>query len=118
MNNIKVSKNFKLREFECKDGSHLVKIDSKLVTKLQKLRDLVGKPIIINSAYRTPSHNKKVKGSPKSQHLLGKAVDIHVNGISPKNLAKYAEKAGFDGIGTYKTFIHVDVRGKRARWQG
>lgn len=117
MNNIKISKNFKLKEFECKDGSHLVKIDSNLVTKLQKLRDLIGKPIIINSAYRTPSHNKKVNGSPTSQHLLGKAVDIRVNGISPDTLAKYAEKVGFDGIGIYKNFVHVDVRGKKARWR-
>jgi len=116
MNNIKVSKNFRLREFQCKDGSQLVKVDSKLVTRLQKLRDRIKKPIYITSGYRTASHNKKVGGSPTSQHLYGRAVDIKVTGMNPKTLAKHAESVGFDGIGIYKTFVHVDVRGYKARW--
>lgn len=116
MNNIKVSKNFKLSEFECKDGSHLVKVDSQLITKLQNLRDMINKPIIINSAYRTPQHNKKVGGTTNSQHLLGKAADIRVNGLSPNELANYCEKIGFGGIGIYKTFVHVDTRSLRSRW--
>lgn len=118
MNNIQISKNFKLKEFECKDGSQLVKIDSQLLYKLQALRDLIGKPIIINSGYRTKEYNKRVGGSPNSQHLKGKAADIKVKGIKPADLAKKAEKVGFDGIGIYKTFIHVDTRGYKARWNG
>ena len=116
MNNFKISKNFKLREFQCKDNSCLVKVDSKLLDKLQKLRDRIKKPIIINSGFRTEEWNKKVGGSPRSQHLQGKAVDIMVYGMKPTELAKYAEEIGFDGIGTYKNFIHVDVRGYKARW--
>lgn len=118
MNNIKVSKNFKLYEFQCKDGSNLVKVDSVLVNKLQQLRDLIGKPIIVNSAYRTPEYNKKVGGSPNSQHVLGKAADIRVNGLTPKQLANYCEKIEFGGIGIYKTFVHVDTRQGKARWNG
>jgi hypothetical protein len=38
-------------------------------------------PIIINSGYRSPELNKKVGGSPTSNHLTGCAVDIRVNGI-------------------------------------
>jgi uncharacterized protein YcbK (DUF882 family) len=116
LNNIKVSKNFKLYEFQCKDGSNLVKVDSELVNKLQQLRETINKPIIINSAYRTIQHNKNVGGSPTSQHLLGKAADIRVNGMSPKELAKYCEQIGFGGIGIYNTFVHVDTRTKKARW--
>ena len=118
MNNIKISKNFTLREFECKDGSHLVKVDHNLVNKLQQLRDIIKKPIIINSAFRTVSHNKKVGGTSNSQHLLGKAADIRVTGMSPKELAKYCEKIGFGGIGIYGSFVHVDTRDKPARWNG
>lgn len=118
MNNIQISKNFKLKEFQCKDGSKLVKIDSQLLNKLQQLRDIIGKPIIINSGFRTPEHNKRVRGAENSFHLQGKAADIQVNGITPKQLAKYAEKVGFNGIGVYKTFIHVDVRDYKARWNG
>ena len=118
MNNIQISKNFKLKEFQCKDGSQLVKVDSQLLNRLQRLRDLVGKPIIITSGYRTISHNKKVGGSKNSLHLQGKAADIKVNGIDPGQLSKQAEKVGFNGIGIYKTFIHVDTRGYKARWNG
>lgn len=116
MNNFNISKNFKLKEFECKDGSHLVKVDDELLQKLQKLRNRIKKPIIINSGFRTEEWNKKVGGSPRSQHLQGKAVDIRVYGIKTTELAKYAEEIGFDGIGIYKNFIHVDVRGYKARW--
>lgn len=118
MNNIKVSKNFKLREFECKDGSNTTKIDSNLLNKLQLLRDTINKPILINSAYRSQNYNKKVGGSPRSQHMLGKAVDIKVNGLTPTEVAKKAEETGFNGIGIYKTFVHLDVRAIKTRWRG
>lgn len=110
INDIPVSKNFKLREFECHDGSHLVKIDPLLIELLQKLRDKLGKPITVTSGYRTPEYNRKIGGSPNSQHLLGKAADIKVAGVSPREVAQLAIKIGFRGIGVYKTFVHVDVR--------
>jgi len=116
MNNIAISNNFKLYEFQCKDGSQLVKIDEKLLVLLQRFRDKIGKPIIIHSGYRSVEYNKKVGGSPTSQHLLGTACDFSVYGMTPKQLAVVAEQVGFDGIGTYKTFIHCDVRGVKARW--
>ena len=47
-----------------------------LVNKvLDPLREKVG-PIRINSGYRSPEHNKRVGGSPTSQHCKGEAVDI------------------------------------------
>ncbi|MFZ5969326.1 MAG: YcbK family protein [Bacillota bacterium] len=116
MNRIKLSKNFSLHEFECKDGSHLVKVDEELLDKLQKLRDMLGKPVIVVSGYRTPEYNQKVGGATKSLHLEGKAADIKVSGITPKKLAEYAEKIGFRGIGIYASFVHVDIRVTPAKW--
>lgn len=119
MNRMNVSKNFKLVEFECNCGMKHVRLDSKLLILLQRLRDRLGKPIIITSAYRCPSHNAKVGGASKSQHLYGTAVDIKVRGISPKEVAKVAQTLGFTGIGTYRTFTHIDVRsGGLAKWNG
>lgn len=118
INNIKVSENFKLYEFECRDGNKEVKVDDQLVIKLQKLRDLIERPITIVSAYRNPEYNKRVGGVANSQHVLGKAADIKVNGMTPKQVAKYAESAGFTGIGIYDSFTHVDVRTSPARWNG
>ena len=117
--NNKVSTNFRVREFACSDGSDPIFIDSELVTVLQKIRSHFGKSVTITSAYRTPPHNKSVGGETYSQHLYGKAADIKVSGVTPKKVAAYAEtllKNG--GIGTYSTFVHIDVRGTKARWKG
>ena len=110
MNNIRVSENFFLREFECKDGSRQVVLHSELLQRLQDLRTAVNKPVIINSGYRNPAHNKSVGGSPTSYHLKGMAADIHVPGLSPRALGQAATQAGFKMVIVYDTFVHVDVR--------
>lgn len=43
---------------------------------LDPLREWYGKPIYVNSGYRSEVLNKAVGGSKSSQHLLGQAVDI------------------------------------------
>lgn len=43
---------------------------------LDPLRELYGKPIIVNSGYRCPKLNKAVGGARNSQHLTGQASDI------------------------------------------
>ena len=117
--NSKVSTNFRVREFACQDGSDPIFIDSELVSVLQKIRNHFGKPVTITSAYRTPGHNKAVGGTTYSQHLYGKAADIKVQGIAPKDVAKYAETLLDEGgIGIYNTFTHIDVRATKSRWQG
>ena len=117
--NIRLSTNFKVKEFACQDGSDPIFIDSELVSVLQKIRNHFGKPVTITSAYRTPTHNKTVGGTTYSQHLYGKAADIKVQGIAPKEVAEYAESLLDEGgIGIYNTFTHIDVRSTKSRWQG
>ena len=55
---------------------------------LEVLREMYGKPIIINSGYRSPQLNKKIGGVPTSNHLTGCAVDIRVTGM--EQLIRYA----------------------------
>lgn len=120
--NRKLSANFNVREFRCKDGSDPIFVDSDLVKLLQQIRDHFGKAVIINSAYRTPPHNKASGGSIYSQHLYGKAADIRISGVSVDALADYAEKllGNSGGVGRYydKGFVHVDVRAVKSRWKG
>jgi len=116
LNDLRVSEHFKISEFKCNDGSQEIMLEYELVKLLQKLRWVVGKPIKINSGYRTKTYNHKVGGSPRSQHLLGRAADIVVEGYTPSQIAELADQLGFDGIGIYDTFCHVDVRGYKARW--
>ena len=89
----KLSANFTVAEFACKDGSDPVFVDSSLAALLQKIRDHFGRPVVITSGYRTAAHNKAVGGAAYSQHLYGRAADIRVQGIPVEQLAAYAEPA-------------------------
>lgn len=115
-----LTKNFKVREFACRDGSDTIFISMELAEILQKIRDHFGKPVTINSGYRTPDYNRKLDGATYSQHLFGTAADISVSGVSPAAVADYAEtllpKSG--GVGRYDSFTHVDVRAVKSRWRG
>lgn len=115
-----ISKNFRVREFACKDGSDPVFIDDDLVSVLQQIRDHFGKAVTITSAFRTASHNKKVGGATYSQHLYGTAADIKVSGVTASAVADFAETLmpNTGGIGRYSTFTHVDVRSIKSRWNG
>ena len=116
----KLSTNFKVSEFACSDGSDPIFISTELVTVLQKIRDHFGKPVTINSGYRTVTKNKAVDGATYSQHLYGMAADITIKGVSPKVVAVYAETLlpNTGGIGIYNTFTHIDVRAVKSRWNG
>lgn len=118
----RLSPHFRVREFHSKhDPSDLVKVDERLLTLLENIRNHVGKPVHLNSGYRSPEYNATLKNaSPRSQHCNGKAADIWVEGVTPKQIADIAEcyLGSSGGIGIYKTFTHVDVRTSCARWKG
>jgi uncharacterized protein YcbK (DUF882 family) len=111
----RLSRSFKLGEFKSKDNSNLVIIHPALILGLQAIRDVVGKPIRINSGYRSPAHNKAINGSSGSLHVLGMAADIVVEGVTPIHIASIARDLGFGGVKAYPTFTHVDV-GKIRTW--
>jgi hypothetical protein len=115
-----LSTNFKVSEFACSDGSDAIFISANLVTVLQNIRTHFGKPVTINSAFRTASKNKAVGGAAYSQHLYGTAADIVVKGVKPKDVAAYAETLmpNSGGIGIYSNFTHIDVRKTKSRWNG
>ena len=116
--NKRLSANFRVREFRCRDGSDKILVSTELVELLQRIRDHFGAAVTINSAYRTAAHNAQVGGAPRSQHMQGTAADIVVSGATPLEVAQYVEHLQPDrgGIGVYKSFTHVDVRAGRARW--
>lgn len=120
--NKKLSTNFKVKEFACKDGSDAVLVAPRLVMVLQSIRSRFGAAVTINSAYRTPQYNAKVGGVAHSQHCYGTAADIVVRGKTPAQVAAYARQLMPDwgGVGVYsqKGFTHIDVREVRADWNG
>ena len=123
---MKLTCNFNLDEFKCNCGCDMpafVEKNIKLLAEdLQVLRDVLNKPIELTNAYRCPEHNTKVGGVKTSQHLSGKAADIQVKGLDPKEVADQVEDLMKSelitkgGVGRYSTFTHVDIRGNNARW--
>ncbi len=115
-----LTSHFKVKEMSCNDGSDVVMVAPRLAMLLESIRTHFGKPVVINSGYRTPAYNKKVGGAVHSQHCYGTAADISIKGVSPQAVADYARQLMPDwgGVGVYKTFTHVDVREKRADWKG
>lgn len=115
-----VSKNFKVKEFACKDGCDTVLIDSRLVDYLQMIRSHFNKPVTISSGYRTASYNASVGGTSSSYHVKGQAADIKVSGVNPVIVGMYAQTIGVGGIGLYAYvsggFVHVDSRTQQYRW--
>ena len=121
-----LSPSFRVREFGCK-GSDVVLLDEELVVLLQCIREHFGKAVTITSGYRTAAHNAAVGGAKSSQHLLGRAADIRVQGVSVEDVAAYAESLmpGWGGVGRYPVkagratgWVHVDTRADKARWRG
>lgn len=101
-----LSPHFSRREFVDHITGEAV-IEPELVQKLELLRELVGRPCVIVSGYRSSATNRKVGGAPNSQHLYGRAADLH----SGYATVREAHIAGFTGIGVCHGWaVHVDVR--------
>lgn len=82
---------------------------------------LGGKKFLINSGYRSPAYNAKQDGASKnSMHMSGLALDVDMtrfgNTTEFRNtFIEYASQEGIGGIGTYNSFIHIDI-GPRRIW--
>ena len=121
-----MTKNFSIEEFNCNDGSEMpINIYHNMVkvaNQLQILRNHLGKPIQINSAWRSEEYNASVGGVKDSQHIMGRAADISVRDLNPIEVYNTIEKLIMNGeilqggLGLYDTFVHYDIRGERARW--
>lgn len=108
--------NFTPAELACR-GTGNLKIDLDSLDKLQALRDLLGKPLYVNSAYRSQAYNKRIGGALHSQHMMAKAFDVSMSNHDPIEFEKAARKVGFKGFGYYPHlgFMHIDT-GRERSW--
>lgn len=124
---VQLSEHFNSYEFRCGLGRPCacttILIDDKLIDFLEQIRQHFGQPITITSAYRCENYNRSIGGAVGSRHSKGQAADIVVKGVSPREVAKYAESIGVLGIGLYETasdgyFTHIDTRDYKSFWYG
>ena len=103
-------KNFSPAEIACR-GSGQLKLVPEALDRLQELRDLLGKPLIVRSAYRSPEHNRAVGGAKASKHMDGMAFDIAMANHDPVAFEVAAREVGFLGFGYYPRsgFMHIDL---------
>lgn len=123
---MRLTKNFTQWEFRSRDGAPMPAdvLDNvrELACNLQVLRDFLGEPIKINTAYRSLKHNRSIGSKDSSQHIKGKAADIKVRDLDTEDLYLIMEKLieigelKEGGLGLYNTFVHYDIRGTKARW--
>ena len=131
----RVTPHFTWSELSCQDA-HRTPVPANLRANaihlcwlLEKLRHQLGDvPLSIDSAYRTPAHNKEVGGAPDSRHTHGDAADFFATQVdrwiargTAKDRAAVLAIANrifaSGGVGNETSgTLHVDARGWRARF--
>lgn len=110
-------------KMQCPDGRGGWKpMPTPLVRVATRAANHFGKSVRVMSAYRSLSHNARVGGARRSQHVACKALDFYVPGVYAQQLHAWAlQQPELGGVGRYKgNFIHIDVRprvaGKIVTW--
>lgn len=105
--------NFSPQEFACHHCGEFYWAPEFFIAS-QKMREMLGKALNVNSGHRCPIHNAIVGGAPLSEHKKI-AVDYGLSGHTPEALLIAARSAGYTTFGFYGTFLHCDFRPGR-RW--
>ena len=118
---MKLSPNFTLaemtvtqhRELDNTPAPEVIANLTRLAEFLEQVKTLLGgKPIIVNSAYRSPAINASVGGKPTSQHVHGCAADIRVPGMTPDQVVRavVASALPFDQcIREFDAWTHISI---------
>ena len=87
----------------------------RLARFLEELRTLLGRPIMVNSAYRSIKVNEAVGSKATSQHCLGCAADIKVPGLTPDDVVKLVIKSNLQYdqvIREFDSWTHISIPNK------
>ena len=112
-----VTNNIKVKELRCKDGTDEIRQDYVTVCIAQFWRTLTNGPVIINSAFRTKNHNKKIGGVSNSSHLKSCALDIKKPaGFSTEILGNFLYSIGVERIKVVSSYVHFDIDDEKLKW--
>ena len=104
------SRFFSRAELSCKCGCGLCNVRPQLLARLDQVRELLGRPLIITSASRCAKHNEDSGGEVDSAHLDGWATDCAISNSTERfNLIATLIRIGVTRIGVGRYFVHFDL---------
>ena len=96
-------------ELGCKCGCGKADMDPTFMDDLENIREYIGEPFIVTSAYRCPEYNNEVSTTGLTgPHTTGKAIDIKANSSLKYSIISAAGYVGMIRFGIGKSFIHID----------
>ena len=125
---MKLTPNFSLEELTHSETAERLGLDNtpsedvkanltRLARLLEDIRRVLGRPIMLNSAYRSQEVNKAIGSKPTSQHCIGCAADIKVPGLTPDNIVKEILKTNLEYdqlIREFDSWVHISIPNKFA----
>jgi len=125
---MKLTPNFSLEELTHSETAERLGLDNtpsedvkanltRLARLLEDIRRVLGRPIMVNSAYRSQEVNKAIGSKPTSQHCIGCAADIRVPGLTPDNIVKEILKTNLEYdqlIREFDSWVHISIPNKFA----
>lgn len=112
------TKNFCYSEFRSRDGTNRIKIE--VIELVQKIRDYIGRPIHINSGYRSWADHERIYRSlgklpvKNSAHLTGEAADIWTAGMTKQQLGSVIKEMHAKGLIPELEYCYLIADGNRA----
>jgi hypothetical protein len=120
---MKLTTNFSLEELTHSEIAERLGLDNtpdekvkanlvRLARFLEEVRVVLKRPIMVNSAYRSPTVNKAIGSKPTSQHCIGCAADIKVPGLTPDNIVKEILKTNLEYdqlIREFDSWVHISI---------
>lgn len=105
-------KYFHQDEFRCQHCGSLSGMDWAFANEIDALREKVGFPLILSSAYRCAEHPVEKRKDRPGSHATGRAVDIAATGDQALRVIAAALEMGFERVGVNQKgsgrFIHLD----------
>lgn len=120
---MKLSPNFTLKELTHSETAERLGLDNtpdekvkanlvRLARMLEEVRRILGRPIMVNSAYRSLKVNTAIGSRSTSQHVLGCAADIRVPGLTPDDIVKAIIKTNIEYdqlIREFDSWVHISI---------
>jgi len=105
-----MSKYFPVVEYTCKCGCGFSALNLDLLYRLDLIREVLGRPLVLDSGCRCEKRNRDQGGEENSDHLRGNAVDARaINSHTRFVIIDEALRLGIKRIGIAEKFLHLSV---------